>query len=190
MFLAARHGIGMTPRLRCRLVMRLRAPRIGRRGATATEFALVSIPFFFMIMGCMEVGWQLMTGAALDHAALRASRYGITGSDTPPAWMTTGQQDVPTCRSQNIVWLVTRSTGGLLKPSQLTVTTANWSNVSTISGEGAQNAGTGGRIVQYNLRYTQPFITGFVGSTLFGRNSFLHQAFLLVKNEPFENASC
>lgn len=164
--------------------------RLGGRGVAAAEFALIAIPFFIVIIGCMEVGWQLATGAALDHAALRASRYGITGSDTPPAWMTDGQQDVPTCRSQNLPWLVTRSTGGLLRSANLTVTTANWSNVATVSGTGTENAGTGGRIVAYTLAYQQPFITGIVGTTLFGGTSLTHRAFLMVKNEPFENAPC
>lgn len=164
--------------------------RLDRRGVAATEFALVSIPFFLVIIGCMEVGWQLATGAALDHAALRASRYGMTGADSPPSWQTTGQENVPTCRSENIPWVISRSTNGMLKTSRLTVTTTNWSNVSTVTGGSTTGAGIGGRITSYALAYDQPFITGIVGRTLFGGNAFRHQAFLLVKNEPFENATC
>ncbi|MBW6401018.1 pilus assembly protein [Roseomonas sp. HJA6] len=165
-------------------------PRLDRRGAAATEFALVAIPFFIVIIAIMEVAWQLATGFALDHAALRASRYGITGSDTPPSWLTTGQQNVPTCRSQNIPWLVTRSTNGLINASRLTVATTNWSSVSGSTGNGTAGAGAAGQIVSYALTYRQPFITGIVAATLFGSDSFTHQAFLIVKNEPFENASC
>ena len=164
---------------------------LGRRGVAATELAIISIPFFIIIIGCMEVAWQLATGAALDHAALRASRYGITGSNTPPSWQTTGQQNVPTCRSQNIVWLVTQATGGMLKSANLTVTTTSWSNVSGAgTGTGTAGAGSGGQIIAYTLTYRQPFITGALASSLFGGNSFTHQAYLMVKNEPFENAAC
>lgn len=164
---------------------------LGRRGVAATEFAIISIPFFVVIIGCMEVAWQLATGAALDHAALRASRYGVTGSNTPPSWQTTGQQNVPTCRSQNIIWLVTQSTGGMLKSANLTVTTSSWSNVSAAgTGTGTTGAGSGGQIIAYTLTYRQPFITGVVAASLFGGNSFTHQAFLMVKNEPFEDATC
>jgi Flp pilus assembly protein TadG len=178
------------PPPRGRLVRRFSRP-LGRRGVAATEFALISIPFFIIIIGCMEVAWQLATGAALDHAALRASRYGITGSNTPPSWQTTGQQDVPTCRSQNIAWLVTQSTNGLLKAANLTVTTASWSNVSGAgTGTGTEGAGAGGDIIAYTLTYRQPFITGVIAATLFGGNAFTHQAFLMVKNEPFEDATC
>lgn len=164
--------------------------RLDRRGVAATEFAMVAIPFFVVIIACMEVGWQLATGAALDHAALRASRYGMTGSDSPPAWQTEGQQQVPTCRSENIPWVVQRSTNGMLRTSRLTITTANWSNVSTISGAGTAGAGVRGRITSYTLTYEQPFISGIVARTLFGGTSFTHRAFLLIKNEPFENATC
>lgn len=183
-------GLINRPPIRGRIVRRFCKP-LGRRGVAATEFALISIPFFIIVIGCMEVAWQLATGAALDHGALRASRYGITGSNTPPSWQTTGQENVPTCRSQNIIWLVTQSTGGMLKVANLTVTTAAWPNVSGAgTGTGTQGAGSGGQIIAYTLTYRQPFITGLVAASLFGGDSFTHQAFLMVKNEPFENAAC
>ncbi len=166
---------------------------VGRRGVAATEFAVVALPFFIVILACMETAWQLAAGAALDHAALRASRYGITGSNTPPSWQTEGQQNVPTCRSQNITWLVTRSTNGLLKADNLTVAMESWSNVSNVSagsGTGTTGAGAGGRIVSYTLTYRQPFITGAIAAALFGGSYFTHQAFLMVKNEPFEDETC
>lgn len=164
---------------------------LDRRGVAASEFAIVAIPFFIMLLGVVEVSWQLATGAALDHAALRASRYGVTGSNTPPAWMTAGQQNVPSCRSQNIPWLVTRATNGLLKAANVTVTVANWSNVSGAgTGTGTTGAGTGGRIVSYTITYRQPFVTGIAARTLFGADHFTHQAVLMVKNEPFEDATC
>lgn len=176
---------------RLRVPGRPRLRPLGRRGAAASEFAIVAIPFFVTIIATMEAAWQLATGAALDHAALRASRYGITGSNAPPAWQTQGQQNVPTCRSQNIPWLVTISTGGMLSAANLTVTTAAWSAVNGAGvGSGTQGAGTGGQIVSYTLTYRQPFITGAVAAAIWGGDSFVHRAFLIVKNEPFENATC
>ncbi|MBR0650424.1 pilus assembly protein [Roseomonas terrae] len=164
---------------------------LGRRGAAASEFAIIAIPFFIMIIGIMEASWQLMTGAALDHAALRASRYGITGSNTPPAWQTTGQQNVPTCRTQNIAWLVSQSTNGLLQQSHLVVTTTMWPGVAGAgTGTGSTGAGAGGQIISYTLSYEQPSITGGIATLLFGKDAFTHRAFLMVKNEPFENATC
>jgi Flp pilus assembly protein TadG len=179
------------PMFRPRPSRRPRPWPLDRRGAAAAEFAIIAIPFFVTIIATMEAAWQLATGAALDHAALRASRYGITGSNAPPAWQTQGHQNVPTCRSQNIPWLVTVSTGGMLRAANLTVSTAAWSAVNGAgTGTGTQGAGSGGQIVAYSLTYRQPFITGAVAAAIWGGDSFLHRAFLLVKNEPFENATC
>ena len=163
-----------------------------RRGAAATEFALVALPFFVMIIACMEVAWQLATGAALDHAALRASRYGITGDNAPPAWLTEGREGVPTCRSANIRWMIARATNGMVRDgAELQVQTASWSAVASAgSGAGAAGAGVGGQIVSYAITYDQPFITGAVAASIWGGSAFRHRAFLLVKNEPFENVAC
>lgn len=178
--------LGSTSRLR------LRRPVADRRGVAAIEFALLAGPFFVMVIGCMEVAWQLATGAALDHAALRASRYGATGDNNAPGWLTTGHENVPNCRSANIRWMITRATNGMVKDSAgLVITTASWGAVNGAgNGTGATGAGTGGQIVSYAITYDQPFITGAVAASIWGGGSFRHRAFLLVKNEPFENATC
>lgn len=163
-----------------------------RRGVAAIELALLAGPFFVMVIACMEVAWQLATGAALDHAALRASRYGTTGDNNAPGWLTTGYDNVPTCRSANIRWMITRATNGMVKDtSALQIATASWSAVNGAgSGSGADGAGSGGQLVSYTITYDQPFITGAVAASIWGGNAFRHRAFLMVKNEPFENATC
>lgn len=172
-------------------LLRYRPRPIGRRGVAASEFAIIAIPFFITVFATIEAAWQLATGMALDHAALRASRYGITGANTPPALVTQGQQNLPTCRSANIRWMILSSTGGMLKEAYLTVTTRTWGGVSgTGQGEGTEGAGAAGQIVSYTLTYRQPFITGIVARNLWGGDDFAHTAFLIVKNEPFENATC
>ncbi len=164
-----------------------------RRGATALEFALVGGPFFVLIIGTMEAAWQLATSAALDHAALKASRFGATGTDSIPEWQRggTAPTDLPTCRSTGIAWLVSSSTGGLIRAgANLTVTTATWGNVGSITGNGTTGAGAGGQITSYTIRYRQPFITGPVAASFWGTNGFTHQTTIVIKNEPFENATC
>lgn len=167
--------------------------RLGRRGASALEFALVAGPFFFLIIGMMESAWQLATSAALDHAALKASRFGATGTNSIPSWQRggTAPADLPTCRSTGIAWLVSSSTGGLIRAGQdLTVTTATWSAVGGITGSGTTGAGSGGQITSYTIRYRQPFITGPVAASFWGNNGFTHQTTIVIKNEPFDNATC
>ena len=163
-----------------------------RRGASASEFAIIAGPFFLMVLGTIEASWQLMTGMALDHAALRASRFGMTGSNLPPAWLTQNQENVGVCRSANIRWLITRATNGLIKDnSDLVITTTNWSGVGGAGGGGgAAGAGGRGAIVSCTVSYRQPFITGAIANRLWGGSDFRHSAFLIVKNEPFDNEPC
>jgi Flp pilus assembly protein TadG len=171
----------------------LRRTAGSRRGASAAEFAIIAGPLFLLILGTCEAAWQLVTGAALDHAALRASRYGATGADSIPSWQRggTAPQDMPTCRSAGITWMVSASTAGLIRQGQnLTVTTATWSNLGTVAGTGTQNAGEGGQITSYTIRYLQPFITGPVAASFWGGPGFVHQTTIVIKNEPFENTPC
>lgn len=153
-----------------------------RRGASALEFALVVTPVLALIIGIIELSWQLTTGAALDEAVLRASRFGITGQASQ-----LGEPPQYTCRSQTIAWIITSSTGGFLKPENLTVSIQSYGSVSGLSGGiPTAGAGTGGQIVTYTATYVQPFLTG----TWVNLTSLTHKATVVVKNEPFENATC
>jgi Flp pilus assembly protein TadG len=164
-----------------------------RRAASASEFAIIAGPLFLLILGTCEAAWQLVTGAALDHAALKASRFGATGTNAIPTWQRggTAAAELPTCRSTGITWMVSAATNGLIKEgANLTVTTATWGNLGTIAGNGATTPGNGGEITSYTIRYMQPFITGRVAATFWGGPGFTHQTTIVVKNEPFVNATC
>ena len=49
-------------------------------------------------------------------------------------------------------------------------------------------AGTAGQIVSYTATYVQPFLTGMWVNLIGGSASMTHQASVVVKNEPFDNA--
>ena len=166
-----------------------RAALRARRGMTATEFGLVASAAVLLFVAILEATLQLATGTALDWAALRASRFGMTGGTTVRG--TTPADNVPTCRSAIIPWLVTYRTGGFLNQSELSVTTTVYSSLSTGRGGtgGTAGAGTGGAIIGYQLNYTRPFVTP-LAALVAGRSSVTHRATLLIKNEPFDNAVC
>lgn len=171
----------------------LRRVLFQRRGTTAVEFALIAGPFCVLILGTCEIAWQLATSAALDHAALKASRFGSTGSDAIPEWQRggTAAEDMPGCRSAGIRWLVPASTGHLIQNgANLTVTTETWNNVGTIAGAGAENDGGSSQITAYTIRYLQPFISGPVAASLWGSAGFTHQTTIVIKNEPFDTTYC
>lgn len=149
----------------------MRRALASRRGASASEYAIIAGPFFLMVLGTCEAAWQLATGAALDHAALKASRFGATGSNSIPAWQrgNTDPANLPSCRSTGITWMVSAAAKGLIRSgANLTVTTATWSNLGTITGAGTESAGAGGQITSYTIRYVQPFISGSIATRLWG----------------------
>jgi len=166
-----------------------RAALRGRRGMTATEFGLIGSAAVLLFIAILEATLQLATGAALDWAALRASRFGMTGGTTVRG--TTGADNVPACRSAIIPWLVTYRTAGFLNQSDLSVTTTVYSSLSTGRGGtgGTAGAGAGGAIIGYQLDYTRPFVTP-LAALVAGRSSIIHRATLLIKNEPFDNVVC
>lgn len=163
--------------------------RLGRKGAGAAEFGLIAVPATLLFSGVMEVGWQAATMAALDHAALRAARFGATGAATPA-----GRSGLPanTCRSAAIPWFASAVTGGFLRPDRLTVAVnsfANFSGSATRTG-GSAGAGTGGQIVIYELSYTQPLLLGGLVRLVDDRTSMTYRATLTIRNEPFDDVVC
>ena len=50
-----------------------------RRGAAAVEFALVAVPFFFLLFGLIEIALIFVVSTMLEHALIEASRDIRTG---------------------------------------------------------------------------------------------------------------
>lgn len=66
----------VTPRLR----QAVEAWAADKRGATAVEFALVALPFFFLLFGLIETAVVFIMSTALEHGINEASRQIRTGS--------------------------------------------------------------------------------------------------------------
>ncbi len=60
----------------------LRRIRRDRRGVTAVEFALIALPLFTMIMGTLDLGYQVYLRSVTSGALERASRAGVVGNRT------------------------------------------------------------------------------------------------------------
>jgi len=170
----------------------LRLPEVasalrGRRGTTSLEFAVIASGLFTAIFAILEISLQLATMAALEWTALRASRFGITGSTTVRG----APGSMPSCRSAIIPWLVNYSTGGFLTSANLVVTVNNYSTLSAGTGGtgGTSGAGAGGAVVGYDLAYTQRFLTP-IPALITGSAQMVHRVTIVIKNEPFDNATC
>lgn len=51
-----------------------------RRGAAAVEFALIAVPFFFLLFGLLEIALIFIMGTVLEHAVNEAARDIRTGN--------------------------------------------------------------------------------------------------------------
>lgn len=140
-----------------------------------------------MMYGVIETGWQMATSAALDHAALKASRFGITGTNSPPR-----VRGAPTCRSASIPWFASAVTNGFLRTDRMTVTLTNFgSYAASMNPVGAAlGAGTGGQVATYQLTYRQPYLLGGAVKLVAGTTEMTYRATITVRNEPFEDAVC
>jgi Flp pilus assembly protein TadG len=56
-----------------------------RRGAAALEFAILAMPFFILVLGTMEVGYDLFVQAALSNAVSVAARSVQVGTNQTSA---------------------------------------------------------------------------------------------------------
>lgn len=151
----------------------------------AVEFAVIASTFFIIVFAIIETAWQLTTASILDRAAMRAGRFGVTGQAR-----LAGAPVAITCRSQAIPWVITSSTNGFLKSSNLTVTTGFVPNLEGMAGAATTGPGMGEQVVTYRLRYRQPFITSNVLSVFGAPDHLDHNATIVVKNEPFDNVVC
>jgi len=51
-----------------------------RRGSAAVEFALIAVPFFFLLFGLLEIALIFIMGTVLEHAVNEAAREIRTGN--------------------------------------------------------------------------------------------------------------
>ncbi len=169
--------------------------RMGQRGSSAIEFAVLAPVFLLMALGVIEIGMQGAVSAALDIGTRSASRLGSTG--TIGASGVNGAVASDASRQTAIRSAVISASGGLLQDSRLTITQQAYSTVADAAA--GQNAASGpggsGRFVRYTLTYQQPSYAGDwsqILTSLFGSSSaipavFVHTSTVLVTNEPFQS---
>jgi Flp pilus assembly protein TadG len=84
-----------------------------RRGAAAMEFAILALPFFILVLGTMEVGYDFFVQAALSNAVSVAARSVQVGTSQADA---TGTSEATWVASA-----VCPALGGMLNCGQLHV---------------------------------------------------------------------
>ena len=85
--------------------------RRAERGATAIEFALISLPFLMLIFGTLELALVFMVGTTLDNATQYASRQIRTGQFQTSA--ANSKTDFKTLVCSNMSWLSSQCASNL-----------------------------------------------------------------------------
>jgi Flp pilus assembly protein TadG len=139
-----------------------RSPMRDRRGAAVLEFAIVALPFVTLVLGVMEVGFDLFVQVTMDAVVNQAARSVQTGSVQGSA----GESSAAFAAAA-----VCPALGGLLSCSQIVVGVApvpsgsNYYNnpgTMTLAGAaaGAVCTGVGGQMMLIQAWYLGPTIAG------------------------------
>lgn len=172
--------------------------RLGRfgkddSGATAIEFAMVSMPFFAILFAIAETGIAFLNGQFLDRAVEKASRKIFTGQitnavATPAAKFTMFKNDV--CNTITVFMdcakllydvQAYKTFGDTMLPIPMNNGMLDQSNLPRF------NPGKSGEVVVVRVYYPQPIYADLLGA---GMSNMAGGARMLVgtaafKNEPF-----
>lgn len=150
------------------------------QGTTTVEAAILSVVFFIVLLGILEVAALLTIQNTLEYAVLEVSRFGRTGSTV------SGQSTQQTAAS-----LVNTYSYGLVDSSKVVLTVRPYPSFSSIPPrsqapvDGSQNFGTASQPVLYTLSYKWGFFTPLLGKLLSSSGTITLKSSAVIQNEPF-----
>jgi Flp pilus assembly protein TadG len=189
----------------------LRRFRSDRSGATAVEFAIVSVPFIGLLFAIFETAFVFLVGEGLDAATTAAARQLMTGQAQGVSTITTANQFRdslicnPTPPAQRILPTFIDCSQLIVDVSQATsFASANVSKSYYTNPVMNYSPGGASCIVVVRVVYPMPVILSIIsGSDVFGQvtvntsgqtlyNGSMHYMLLstsVFRNEPFPSSS-
>jgi Flp pilus assembly protein TadG len=171
-----------------RLRARIRSFKGDAKGATALEFALVGLPFFFLLFTLIEVALIFVVSATLQSALMVATRTIRTGSFQGGATPTAATFVAQICG--NMGWLQSSCTSQLqvdvrtetsftspTEPDPMATGTFNSSALTF-------NPGAAGQIVLVRAFYQWPLVVPGLDGALSQTNNGVH---VIVQTTTFAN---
>lgn len=159
-------------------------------GSTAIEFALLGIPFVFMLIGIIEVSLMFAANSVLQDAASQASRMIRTGQVQRAASPEDAFYD-EMCRvasvfltCERIQYEVTTLPGGF---SEAEDSLPEFDSEGNLLGQGFDAGGTND-VVMIHVVYHYPMLTPFLGplfSDTAGSTKLLMST-VVIQTEPYE----
>ncbi len=158
-------------------------------GVTVIEFAMVSIPFFLLLIGITEIGLSFFANQVLENATLDTARL-----------IRTGQAQVQGFDATKFKQEILNKAGGFpLKPDRLTIDVEKLPNFAAftpkplIDADGnlkddfSYDHGEAGDIIIVRIMYRWPMITSFMKldyADLASHDKLLVST-VIFRNEPF-----
>ena len=166
-----------------------------KRGLAAVEFALIAVPFFFLIFGLLEVCVIFIMSSVLEHGANEAARAIKTGQFQQAGLGQTQFKnavcaelfDLMTCDNRLQIDVQTfGSFAGTSNPSPIDPSTGDLDTSTFAFTPGAQN-----QIVVIRVFYEWDLIIPIMSKPLANMSGDrrLLQATIAFRNEPFGNSS-
>jgi Flp pilus assembly protein TadG len=164
--------------------------KLGERGATTVEFAIVGTLFLMLVLAIFELGYMGFVQSVLDSSARTAARLVRTGQAQASG---NAQTDFQTALCTGVSSVI--GCGNIIYQAQ---TFANWGAMQTAVNTPPKRdkfgnlitagftAGNCGDIVAVQVSYNYPFFTLWIGSQLGGSlNSAFLMSTVVFQNEPF-----
>lgn len=163
--------------------------RRDKRGVTAVEFAMVALPFFFLLYAIIDISLIFFAQTTLENGVVSAARQIRTG-EAQASNMTAAQFRTLVCNQINMLLGCDarlgidvrrfNNFGGINLPAAL-------DNNGNLSGNMTFDPGAAGDIVVVRAFYSWPMLTPTVGenfSNMSGNHRLLSTS-LAFRNEPF-----
>jgi len=177
---------------RSRFLARLRQARRNEDGATAVEFALISIPFFAIIIALLEVALINLTTLDLENAAKSASRQIRTGQAQ--------EQGLSSGAFKTLLCAKTTLLPNCAGNGDLVVDVKNYDDFTSVdtsndvydengdwSGSEEFKPGSGSKVAVVRVFYKMKlhFKFPYVNLANVGDSHYMIETFFIFRNEPF-----
>lgn len=159
------------------------------RGATAVEFALVSLPFFTMLIGMIETSLFFAAGNVLEGASHEAARVLQTGQAQQSGNAVGAFEDKLCEKVENMIPCADLLYEVIEIPTFLDAAdyTPQFDEDGNLVSQGFSPGGVEDTIL-VRVTYRYEFLTPLLGALMTGGagSSMMHMSTVVVRNEPYE----
>jgi Flp pilus assembly protein TadG len=166
--------------------------RGAKEGSAATEFAIVALPFCFMMFAVLELGMVFVIDSVLENATIETGRLVRTGQAESQNF-NAATFKTRLCAQMSIFQAdcATRAFVDVRQLTQFSSTVPDPMSTGTFkSSDLTYNQGTAGSIIVVRVWYKQPLLTPFLSQGLSRLNdgSAMLMAVTTFRNEPWNTS--